>query len=244
MRPAFYSGGYFLTQAIARPEHVSSELLPSKLLTLSPCLAHFLPDSWAYTWASMSTDERMVALDALGVSREDLWRWANEMTVAFDAGDIGWPNVLQSFDIAADLFLRLPLEREWRLLGLGLHVDDVEDFMGTTGWTGSTPPGIVKALREETPIRMGGVALGFEVLGMENAWLHSWLCNGLESDAASRLAVRPNASGLIATLEDARRAARMFNDERLGESVHWMPWLVVDHTSQAMSMYTREPDRD
>jgi hypothetical protein len=162
---------------------------------------------------------------------ESLWRWVNEMTIAFDAGDLGWPHVIRSFDVASEIFLRLPLEREWRLVEIGLHVDDTDAFGRGGSGEDPTPPGIVASILERQSIRTGGVALGFEVLGIEHGSPHSWLCNGLENDASTTLGVRPNASGLLPTLDAARRAARLFNDERLGEPVSWFPWLVVDLTS-------------
>lgn len=210
-------------------------MLPSKLLTLSTCLAPFLPDAWSYSWAEMSEAERLLPVEQLGLPSESLWRWVNEMTVGFDAGDVAWPHVIRSFDVASEIFLRLPIDREWRLLEIGLHVDDVDGFVRSERWASPSPPGIVASILERQAIRTGGVALGFEVLGSEQGTPHSWLCNGLENDAATSLGVRPNASGLLSTLDAARRASRYFNDERLGEPVTWFPWLVVDLTSAVVT---------
>ena len=64
------------------------------------------------------------------------------------------------------------------------------------------------------------------MLGFDVGLFHSWICNGLERDAADDLGIRPNQHGFITTFEEAERVARWANDDEGTEPVDWRPWAI------------------
>ncbi|GGN44152.1 hypothetical protein GCM10010109_77040 [Actinoplanes campanulatus] len=79
-----------------------------------------------------------------------------------------------------------------------------------------------------------GQALGFEVLGFDEGWFHTWLCYTLHEEAATRFGVFPNERGLLNTLAEARLVSDMANEGRgtvggFAEEYTWFPALVTQH---------------
>ena len=75
-----------------------------------------------------------------------------------------------------------------------------------------------------------GKILGFDVLGYQLAWSHSWLCYSFEKEASNNLGIRPNKHGFIDNAEDAEKIAELANNsDAPTEYRPWLPWLVTVH---------------
>jgi hypothetical protein len=62
MKPAlneFVFAGIYVTRLVARPTYVSSELMHEHILSLSGCLANFIPDTWCIQWSQDALDSRL-----------------------------------------------------------------------------------------------------------------------------------------------------------------------------------------
>ena len=80
---------------------------------------------------------------------------------------------------------------------------------------------------------MPDALLGFEPLVFNGGLSCSWLCNGLETTVAEQLGIRPNASGLISTFEEACRCVEFISRDEIGaEPGLWLPWLVIEHPTK------------
>jgi hypothetical protein len=232
MRPPTAAGGYFLTADVERPRYASAELLPARLLSLSACICSFTPDLWAVEWAKVSPDDRASEARKRGIEASQLPELIGWATQQINSGGLGWPCVFWSVADArrfADRFLRRA--DGLRLLGIGLPVSDVEHFLAEENPGPSVGiPGVYKAVGGRAALEPGGTELGWEVLCYDHGGFHSWLCNGLDTEAEARFRVRPNASGFITSADDARTVAEYCGREELGaEEGFWAPWLVVEY---------------
>lgn len=231
--PGLTAGGYFVTRPIERPPHVSAELVPPRVLTVSSCLATLVPDTWALSWVKNTQSERLQELRAAGLPDASLSRVMSWVTKALDAGTFGWPNLFPSLDAARRFTAEfLPPGDESVILGIGLPESTGRRFLSTEKPEAeASPPGVFSTLSLSQPLAAGGEHLGIELLGYEfTGQFHSWLCSGLEVLVAKRFAVRPNANGFLDAPDEAERAAAAITQEGLGEPARWDPWHIVRYT--------------
>ncbi len=230
-RGSYVFAGYRVTQPVARPDYVSSELMPSKIVTGSPCIAHFVPDAWALAWTRPTEAELDAAARALGLASEQIATITKHVTAAFDREQIGWPNVVTSADALEALATLLPRSRPWIVLTLGLHRCHLDEFLSThTPRPGEGTPAVYELIAERRALPAGGRCLGFELLGHDvGGQPHSWLCNGLEVECQRKLGIVPNSQGFLANEQDAERAAAHVSGDEVGaEPVLWLPWLLIE----------------
>jgi hypothetical protein len=214
-----------MTRILQKPEGLG-ELLPDRLLTLSPCLTQFLPDSWAFDWASFADSERVAALAKLGLTAELLPLIRRSVDAAFAAGELGWPNVWQSVR-AAQALLATPgiADRDFLLVELGIPEDFVATLLADLAPApGEGDSGLYARLKTASPVHQSGVPLGWELLGVETGGAcHSWLCNSIQDDAARSLGIRPGSLGLLPSEEDARAVHSLIANGLGVEPVPWFP---------------------
>lgn len=219
------AGGYFVVRPYGREDSMS-DLLPPVVFSASPCITDIGPD---FTWAEpLPNDWKWRAeAESLGIAaerRNDVIEWLNE---ALAGGSIRWPNVLTSPDAARTFAAEFDLRcGELALLGIGLTSPHLAAFLEE-----EDASGIRQVLEQRVPMAAGGQLLGYEVLGLEgDGTFHSWICNSLESDAATELEIRPNENGFLDTLTDAERVAQWAIEGERGEPVFWQPWLVARYS--------------
>ncbi len=236
----FVSGGFYITRSIQRPDYSSPRLLPKRVVTASPCITKFLPDTWCIEWTNDSTSERIETAAYFGLDENEMYSLISEMTVAFDSS-FGWPNAIRDLKFArsiANFFLAdTP---DIRILELGLQSEYVRAFCQDAepeqhaGFAPVGRQGIHDAILRMQPVARTGVILGFEPLLSNHTLSCSWLCNGLVTAIAEHLEIFPNANGLIDTFEEAQAAVSYIGrDEVRAEPGLWLPWLVIDHTKLA-----------
>lgn len=225
-------GGYLLTSDVDRPAYVSADLLPPRLLSISDCICDFVPDLWAVEWAKVSAEDRAAEAAKHGIGASELLDLITWTTQHVNSGSLGWPCVFFSVGDARAFASRfLPIAPGRRLLGVSLHASYVERFLAEErpGPSAGTP-GIYKAVSDRAGLEGGSIDLGWEVLCYDHGGFHSWLCNGLETEIANTLGIRPNDKGFIAAAEDAHAAASFCGRDEVGaEPGFWAPWLVVEY---------------
>lgn len=201
--------GYFVTTPVPRPPYAAADLLPAEVVSLSPCLATFLPDAWAFAWASGGDDERLARAAHFGLDRGALAGLEALAERALAGGDLGFPNVCLSLE-AARSFAALPRPpgRETWVIGASVaagHRDALLDVLRPAA--GQGPPGVYLAAERAEPPAPGGRELGYELIAFEGGISCSWLCSGLERAARERLGAPVNAFGLLADEAHARALA-------------------------------------
>lgn len=235
-REHYFFGGYLVTQRVARPPQMSPELLPARLLTASPCIANFVPDTWSLDWTNTTDGERQKTAGDLGLDRATRAAVTRHVTDGFNENKFGWPNVIMSTEALVGLMGALPTAREWCALGVALHRDHLQEFLEeNVPPNGTAPAGVYELLVQRLSLPPGGTVLGFEPLGFElGGRPHSWLCNHLETKCFRALGIRPAANGFLETEDEAERvAAHISSDEVGAEPVQWLPWLIFDYTAEA-----------
>ncbi|MGB7328593.1 MAG: hypothetical protein WBD31_27195 [Rubripirellula sp.] len=214
--------------------------MPDRLVSVSGCLAKFLPDTWCIEWANASNAERIDAAEFFCLDEDKLRLIVAKATQMFGER-IGWPNVCRDLEAAQSFAAETKgPEIDLRILELGLHVDSVEAFCrdaepnpSPDGYAPMGRHGVHELLLFRNFVSESGARLGFEPLLSDGTITCSWLCNGLESVVAERLDIRPNSVGLIETLDQALEAVALIGHDDTGaEPGRWLPWLVVDHTGQ------------
>ena len=229
-----FSGGYFLTRPFPRPAWHDARLLPSLLVSACSCLASVLPDDWAISWVGMDEARRRERAAAFGLSRE-----AGEAVVAFstealNAGDVLYPGIWSTLAAARRFLEVFPIwPDDVLLVGVGCTEatrDAVLEDAPVLG-TSDGETGLIRLLRAGAKLDDGGSSLGWEVLCADgDALSHSWLCNGLEKIADSRLGLRAGRYGLWEDEATARAVAELVGSEEVGaEPGVWGAWAVVGY---------------
>src|SRR4029453_16363526 len=114
----FISGGYFLAKYLERPECMSADLLPARILSASSCISE-IPDAWAVKWANYKDNDRRVAAAKFGIPTEGLPRLLDWVTSRLDSEQIGWPVVFYSLDTAREFAKEfIPNNDEVALIGI------------------------------------------------------------------------------------------------------------------------------
>ena len=225
------AGGYFLARPVPRPIYLTQGLLPDHIFSSSHCIGKLIPDNWtALSWDQLDEKQRRKFVPEIGVDQiqiPELIKWCNE-----HREELGWGNMFYSADSARSFVEHFRLSTQNLVLfSIGLHRKQVSLFLEET----RSPEGIVASgvwlmVQKGIPPEAGGKSIGYDVLGYELAWSHSWLCYSLEKDVNDKLGIRPNVHGFIETFEDAERVADYANNSDTPiENKPWLPWLVTIH---------------
>jgi len=223
------AAGFFVSEGGPRHELRSPDLLPSRLVSLSPCIAR----SYQVYWGWQPEKHRVDAL-AFGIAADrftDLVAWERDHGITH-------PNVFHTLDdartFAGDF---LPARDDVMVLGAGLPASLVDEFLrdheqtshdAQTGVTSKASWGLPHVLSLRRPLPEGAELLGFDTVLYGHNLECSWLCTGTERTVFATLGIRPNAYGLIEGIDDAMRVhAWLEAHPEEGEPGPYYPWAVV-----------------
>lgn len=228
---SFISAGYYLVTPCSRPDWChggGADLVPSMLLTLSPCLTAVLPDGWpSPAVPAWRPDE--ARLRRLGIEpnlASEIEAWGDERCRAEPKV---WPRPF--FDVATlrEFLLRFVESRaDVVLVGASLPEDQVDRYLAEAGSDTATER--LEAVQRALPAEPGGRFVGYEVLGDGFREAHSILCTGAEVPLHIQLGIKLNERGLLDSIADAERAAALMSDGQFGEPVAYFPWRLEIYT--------------
>ncbi|MCE9594301.1 MAG: hypothetical protein K8S98_08905 [Planctomycetes bacterium] len=228
-RADLVSGGFYVTRCVQPPVAFESASSSQGILSLSPCLAEFLPDVWAFESASDPVAQGEAALRAFGLPLELRSAVERRVRDAHSRGRLGWSTVWQDREAARE-FVESLGRHGTNLIVIELAVPAdfaaqvLEEFRPSAE---QSVPGFLECLRRGVAPDSTGIDLGWELLGVEYGCnLHSWACNGLVARAGEQLGIRTGAFGLICTEADARAVCAWIEAGELGEPVPWFPGLL------------------
>jgi hypothetical protein len=218
------AGGYFLEHPGANGKAFDrSPLLPSRVVSLSGCIADFALNSW---W---NTETAAAALD-FGVQPDqlpDLVEWYRER---FEQ-DLGFPAIAFSRSVLEDFVAEFVNDSgELRLIGCALPDMYRDRFLASEATLrGSGRHGVYEMVERNETLEEGAWVLGYEPISCQHGLGCSWLCNGLHTEAATSLGLRPDLStGLLSTLDEASRVIALIEDGTLAaEPGPWLPWQIL-----------------
>jgi hypothetical protein len=232
----YYSGGYFITKYIKRPE-VFPKLLPENIVSLSNCICDFFPDAWAYTWTHSSEKQIAENAEKFGIDKSEIKEVIDYIT-SISQDDLGIWNVYNKIDTAVKLRNKfLKKADKLAILGAGLHKSYEDEFIKHTtppisppGYAPNGESGVHKNIKTQKILEKGKV-LGYELLSTRD-WSFpledSWLCYNMVPEIQEKLGIKPNKEGFIDCYDDALIVADYMSKDK-PESILWMPWLVIEY---------------
>jgi hypothetical protein len=220
-------GGFFLTRPAIIPK---LQRIPANgFLTVSKCLAEFVPDDWAY----MSSDQKSMKAEtakAFGIAANKIDQLTIWCTSQFtEKKTLGWPNVIFDIETARELVKRFcegPTPPT--LLGIGLPFEMSGQFFESsrsdTRSSSDEVQGVPMALQRGLILPEEGDLLGFEALGYRSdGSFHSSKCY---RSGSSRLHdVRFNDFGYCMNMSDALLLCKI-HSENTAEQIVWLPWEI------------------
>jgi hypothetical protein len=223
-------GGLFLTQPIYVP---NLKRIPSTgLLTVSKCLATFVPDDWVYITSGDRMAEKVERAKDLGIPASDLEKLTIWCTKQFKEQTLGWPNVIFDIETAKELVKQLSVGPTFALLGIGLPFEITGQFFENANPDSRSShdetQGVPTLLQRGLVMPSGGSLLGFEALGYESdGTFHSSKCYHIKDHSLSEPTF--NLHGYCATLADAKRLCEIYS-KSTAQQIGWLPWEIRQYS--------------
>lgn len=251
------SGGFVVSRRTRSAAALPTGLFPESIVSASEHVAPILP-SVPVGWLeaanappgrfAKSADRYMgnvlwglvSDLQRFGLESSGAAILADCLSDAGERGDFVEPSGFASVD-AARSFLRLAGDagEDAIILGLALPDDAVDDVMESSDGLGFVPA----LLGRDESATCAGDVLGYEVLGVNDGELVSWV-EELAAQSLPALGVTVNQNGLLATLEDARAVAALANggDVTTEDEVFWAPWRICAFSVHDDALAPRRSD--
>jgi hypothetical protein len=213
----YYSGGYYLIEQQERPSYMNSNIIPSTILSVSPCICNTYPDgfNWYRKQKPPEFSDEMI---------KDCKEW---MGKKLDDQQMGWPNVFYDLKTAREFYQRFLFSlSNLRCIGIGLKAEFIKNFLDCLI---SYEEGVPQCLMQKRFLEEGEGFLGFEVLGYDVCSFHSYLCNGLEEELP-QFAISLNSEGLITNFKQAVEFAKSISDR--GDELevdYYCPWVLYEY---------------
>lgn len=223
------AGGYILTVPLTVPEFLATPRLPPVLITASSDLTAIGPGPWALSWVNQDDSDRQERV-AFGIDDASLQEVSAWVDGKMNSGEWGWPRIFTGLEAANEFLARFQPVGAHRIIGLGMAVELVEQVLADhPDESGMGRYGYIETLRRRQPLALGGLELGYEILGEElGGEFHSWHCNHLEPLVHEKLGIEVNRYGLIDSPDAARKVTGFIGRADVpAEPVPWRPWLLV-----------------
>jgi hypothetical protein len=213
----YYSGGYYLIEQHGRPSYINGSIVPSTILSVSPCICNTYPDG--FNWYR---DRQLSEFDNKMIKNFKGW-----MGKKLDDQQIGWPNVFYDLEITREFYKRfLSSLSKIRCIGIGLKAEFIKNFLDCLI---SYEEGVPQCLIQKKILEEEGEFLGFEVLGYDICSFHSYLCNGLEEELP-QFAISLNSEGLIDDFKQAIQFSESISNR--GDELevdYYCPWALYEY---------------
>jgi hypothetical protein len=214
----FILGGYYVVKAAHRALCMDQDLLPERILTVSECICDNIPGSWDI--------KRADSIKSLLHWRDkELADWAAEQ---LKKGNVEWPYGFADIATARAFCARfLKDTNDIYLLGIGLSKEDADYFISEEKPTEVIGASSVYNVLSRIEYIDTTDLLGFDVLGCDMGFFHSYICNSLASDLHSLFSMKPNEYGFYDSYDKAKQAAQyLLNEGSHAEPALWQAWAV------------------
>lgn len=251
MEDLFYIGGYFLVKPAKIAKWQNKKLLPKIIWTPSRCICEIYPGTEGLSWSSDAKGSKKKWEIELMLSDEDAKDIRKLCDELIELEKLGWLSVFLDLE-SVDLFTSAVnpiLTKNWKTLCIATtkkYAEEyIEDFKQMESFTFNLAEyGVCKMLRKtiDCPDIMNGFR-GFEILGSEYGYFHSFMCNSLENDYSKKLGIHFNKNGLIDNFEDAEKASEFTNSDDDADPVLWQPWAIIEITEANNALHRSAKSR-
>jgi hypothetical protein len=111
-----------------------------------------------------------------------------------------------------------------RVMTVAMHPDDADAFLSARE---DVDVPYLEVLRQGQPLPETVRALGYEVVGADLGWFHSWHCHGYADEAATALGIRVNAHGLLPDRDSARTVLEWMLQRPPSEAPGAFDWTAI-----------------
>jgi hypothetical protein len=233
MMTTFYCGGYFIVRPTPKEDFPDADILPTNILSASPCICEMYPDEEGFLWNS-TIPSRVHDIQKLGLDEGSFQHIKHWINLRLENQQIGWPNVFFDLETAVEFYrtylIHLP---DLRCIGIGLSECHVKKLFDPSF---IEEGGIFQCLDQKKPLSDNGKLLGYEVLGYDTNHFHSYLCNGLQIEYPN-LGIELNSYGFITSIEQATEAAEYISGLEGVEVDLYLPWMIREYKVNCNRMF-------
>lgn len=218
MKERYILGGFYLIRPAQRALCMNNELLPEKIITVSECICDNLPGTWDLERADSIKN-------ILHDPKKELSVWVEDQ---FEKGYIGWQYGFGNIETARAFYARFLNDMDdVYLFGIGVSEEDAVFLLGEEKPAENTGGTLVYSVLSRAEILDTANLVGFDVLGYDMGYFHSYICNGFESPFYTLFDMKPNKFGLYDSYAKAKQAAEHLSGESSGaEPAVWLSWAV------------------
>ncbi|MDR6227365.1 hypothetical protein [Desmospora profundinema] len=208
-----YLGGYFIIEK-------------KDIISASNCVCDTYPDEWAYSWAGYDRELLSDIEEKTQKSRRELVLLRKWVEKKFDSEQIGWPNVFYSLKLAIDFQSEFLKNIDTRIIGIGTTLDHLKNILEENKSDDDVDPGgVYHTLAKQIEVDMRGRIAGYDILGYEGGFFHSFMCNGLK-DEYEKMGIFLNKYHLLPTFQKAELAAQATSGREDLELFSYQPWEI------------------
>ena len=222
----FYNAGYFLIEGMKRAEHMSAEILPESIYSLSTCICDLHPPVAMLSWVGKQGFSPNEYQQRLGLSDEVFLEVITKLDKFYEEQIFGFNSVFFQ-ENAAQEFAKTYLHKieNLKLFQAISPAQLTDQILRETQTETYTPDGFETVLLKKEVVEIDSSALlGYEIIVYDFGSCCSFICNGLETDFQNNLGIKINSKGYISSLNDAGKAAEYCNLESTGaEEGYWFP---------------------
>lgn len=228
MSEIYFCGGYYLVEGSSIRNWMNPSLIPATFHSLSNCICSHHPDISVLTWMN-EADKGEKYRQKLRLSAEEFQILQNQADQWFENEKYAWGQVFLDLSLAREFATNyLSHIKNIKLLAIAKTPRYRELFLQEAP-SNNCQEGVYRALLSHQTIDIKHNFLGYEILGYEYGWFHSFVCNQLETDFVEKLDIELNQYGLIDRYDLAIRASDYVNFPDTGaEPSLWLPWAVVE----------------
>lgn len=234
MEDSYFLGGYYLIEGSPIKSLRNSSLLPEKIYTPSTCVCVHHLDLSVLTWVNATDRDRENYRTKLRLTQNSFEVLQKQVDQWFEEKRYGWGEVFIDLNLAREFATNYVSHIEdIKLIAIATTAKYRDAFLAEESLLGNNQIGICQNLNLNKTIKIDRGFLGYEVLGYDYGWFHSFVCNSLETDFTNKLGIKLNQYGLIDQYDQAIKATDYVNQPETGaEPVLWLPWAIIELSIQ------------
>ncbi|WP_105620039.1 hypothetical protein [Vallitalea okinawensis] len=226
-------GGYMLMLASKKKHWTKFGIGSEGIISASNCICDEIIGDWILKWHSNHRELTTEYNDKLlKLSRQKMNELIEETNTLFDINKFGVAHMFTDISLAREIYQKYFRHINGiRLIGIGLKEDEYEIFRDEEEIEKDIHGyyGVNVCFNNREVMNISNI-IGYDVLGYDWGYFHSYLCNGLEEDIYERLGIKPKHNGLYSTYDEVVKIINLIDNEIVEpEPALWQPWIVCEY---------------